>query len=41
MFNPNDYEYYLPNYSANLIDEMKDAIEKEDTDYFRSSNFNF
>lgn len=41
MFNPNDYEYYLPNYIANLVDEMKDAIEKENTDYFHSSDFNF
>lgn len=40
-FNENDYEYFSPNYTSCIVQEMKEQILDNDTDYFNSDEFDF
>ncbi len=40
-FDEKDYEYFSPNYTSIVIDEMKKQIQDDDIDYFNSVQFDF
>jgi hypothetical protein len=41
LFDPNDYEYYLPNYNAAITSDMEEQQHDDDIDYFHSNKYDF